>query len=112
MSRDAKATLIDKFDRRDATVAIIGLGYVGLPLAVEFAKAGLRVIGYDVNKRLVDALKAGSSHVQDVASDDVAAMVKLGRFIPTTDEGRLKEADAVSLAVPTPLAKPRDPGLS
>jgi UDP-N-acetyl-D-glucosamine dehydrogenase len=112
VSRDAKAVLLEKLRTRDATVAIIGLGYVGLPLAVEFAKAGLRVIGYDVNQRLVDALKSGQSHVQDVASSDVAAMLKGGRFIPTTDESKLGDADAVSIAVPTPLVKTRDPDMS
>jgi UDP-N-acetyl-D-glucosamine dehydrogenase len=112
VSRDAKAVLLEKLRTRDATVAIIGLGYVGLPLAVEFAKAGLRVIGYDVNQRLVDALKLGQSHVQDVASSDVAAMLKGGRFIPTTDESKLGDADAVSIAVPTPLVKTRDPDMS
>jgi UDP-N-acetyl-D-glucosamine dehydrogenase len=112
VSRDAKAVLLEKLRTRDATVAIIGLGYVGLPLAVEFAKAGLRVIGYDVNQRLVDALKLGQSHVQDVASSDVAAMLKGGRFIPTTDESQLGDADAVSIAVPTPLVKTRDPDMS
>jgi UDP-N-acetyl-D-glucosamine dehydrogenase len=107
-----KTDLLAKLDSRNATVAIIGLGYVGLPLAVEFAKAGLRVIGYDVSKRLVDALKKGQSHVQDVAAADVGAMVKSGRFIPTTDESMLAEADAISIAVPTPLVKTRDPDMS
>lgn len=112
MKADAKQVLLQKLEKRDATVAIIGLGYVGLPLAVEFAKAGLRVIGYDVNQGLVDAIKAGKSHVQDVQASDVAAMVKQGRFIPTTEESKLKEADAVSIAVPTPLVKTRDPDMS
>ena len=107
-----KATLLEKFEKRDATVAIIGLGYVGLPLAVEFAKAGLRVIGYDVSQRVVDQLKAGRSHVQDVSSDEVAAMLTSGRFTPTTDERMLGNADAISIAVPTPLVKTRDPDMS
>jgi UDP-N-acetyl-D-glucosamine dehydrogenase len=112
VKRDMKQVLLDKLEKRDATVAIIGLGYVGLPLAVEFAKAGLRVIGYDVSQGLVDMLKAGKSHVQDVSASDVAEQVKSGRFMPTTDESKLKEADAVSIAVPTPLVKTRDPDMS
>ena len=111
-SAKTKTDLLAKLESRNATVAIIGLGYVGLPLAVEFAKAGLRVIGYDVSKRLVDAVKKGQSHVQDVSAADVAAMVKAGRFIPTTDESMLAEADAISIAVPTPLVKTRDPDMS
>ena len=112
MKQSTKAELLAKLEKRDATVAIIGLGYVGLPLAVEFAKAGLRVIGYDVSQRLVDTLKSGRSHIQDVASADVAALVKEGRFTPTTDEAALGRADAISIAVPTPLVKTRDPDMS
>jgi len=104
--------LIAKFESRQATVAIVGLGYVGLPLAIEFAKVGLKVIGYDVSQRVVDSLMAGKSHIQDVKTSDVAAMVKAGRFVATTDEKKLGEADAISIAVPTPLAKTRDPDMS
>jgi UDP-N-acetyl-D-glucosamine dehydrogenase len=107
-----KRALLDKIERRDVVVAVIGLGYVGLPLAVEFAKAGVRVIGYDISERVVALLNRGESHIQDVAADDVAALVKSGRFSATTDEGRLGEADAISIAVPTPLVKTRDPDMS
>ena len=112
MSTSAKSGLLKKFEKREATVAIIGLGYVGLPLAVEFAKAGLKVIGYDVSQRVVDLLKSGKSHVQDVSPSEVASMLKTGRFAPTTDESMLGKADAVSIAVPTPLVKTRDPDMS
>jgi UDP-N-acetyl-D-glucosamine dehydrogenase len=112
VSGSPKSELLRKLEKRDATVAIIGLGYVGLPLAVEFGKAGLRVIGYDVSQRLVDSLKSGRSHIQDVKSDEVASLLKSGRFTPTTDESALSQADAVSIAVPTPLVKTRDPDMS
>jgi UDP-N-acetyl-D-glucosamine dehydrogenase len=112
MKKGAQEQLLEKFESRQATVAIVGLGYVGLPLAVEFAKVGLKVIGYDVSKRVVDSLMSGTSHIQDVKSSDVAAMVRSGRFVATTDEKKLGEADAVSIAVPTPLAKTRDPDMS
>ncbi len=90
---------------------MVGLGYVGLPLALEFAKAGFRVIGYDVSERVVGLLMAGKSHIQDVSSAELARMVKSGKFEATTDESRLQEMDAVSIAVPTPLAKTRDPDM-
>lgn len=107
-----KEQLLAKIKDRKAVVGIVGLGYVGLPLAMEFAKAGFTVIGYDVSQRAVEGLLAGSSHIQDVPSSDVAAQVKAGRFVPTTVESRLKECDAISIAVPTPLSKTRDPDMS
>ena len=107
-----KDLLLKRIEDRKATVAIIGLGYVGLPLAVEFAKGGFKVIGYDVSERVCKSLMEGRSHIQDVSSADVAKLVKQGLFEATTDESRLKEADAVSIAVPTPLVKTRDPDMS
>ncbi len=104
--------LLRRISDRSATVAVVGLGYVGLPLAVEFAKAGFRVIGYDVSQRVVDLLMKGESHIQDVAASEIAALVKSGKFIASTDESKLKEADTISIAVPTPLAKTRDPDMS
>ncbi|HET7631439.1 MAG TPA: nucleotide sugar dehydrogenase [Gemmatimonadaceae bacterium] len=107
-----KSQLLGKFENRDAVVGIIGLGYVGLPLAVEFAKAGLRVVGYDVSERVVAQLNRGESHIQDVPSSVLAPLVKSGKFEATTDEQRLGEVDAISIAVPTPLVKTRDPDMS
>ena len=107
-----KDLLLKQIEDRKATVAIIGLGYVGLPLAVEFAKGGFKVIGYDVSERVVRSLTEGKSHIQDVSSADVAKIVRQGLFEATTDETRLKDADAISIAVPTPLVKTRDPDMS
>jgi UDP-N-acetyl-D-glucosamine dehydrogenase len=103
--------LLKKIAEREAVVGLVGLGYVGLPLAMEFAKAGFRVIGYDVNERVVDLLNRGESHIQDVAGSDVAAQVAAGRFEATASEERLRECDAMSIAVPTPLSKTRDPDM-
>jgi UDP-N-acetyl-D-glucosamine dehydrogenase len=107
-----KDVLLDRIRNRSAKVGIVGLGYVGLPLAVEFAKAGFRVVGYDVSERVVTALDAGRSHVQDVSSADLAALVRSGMFEATTDDRRLADVDAISIAVPTPLSKTRDPDMS
>jgi UDP-N-acetyl-D-glucosamine dehydrogenase len=106
-----KEQLLAKIENRTACIGVVGLGYVGLPLALEFARAGFKVIGYDVSQRVVGALMAGESHIQDVPSAEVARMVKAGKFEATADESRLQEMDAVSIAVPTPLAKTRDPDM-
>jgi UDP-N-acetyl-D-glucosamine dehydrogenase len=107
-----KARLLSKIADRSAVASVIGLGYVGLPLAMEFCDAGFTVIGYDVTQRLVDQLMKGVSHIQDVPSSQVAAHVKSGKFVATTDEAAIARADTVSIAVPTPLAKTRDPDMS
>jgi len=107
-----KQQLLDRIHDRSAVIAVIGLGYVGLPLAVEFAKAGFHVIGYDVSERVVALLMGGDSHIQDVPASEVAALVRSGHFRATTDESELSRADAISIAVPTPLSKTRDPDMS
>ena len=107
-----KTQLLQRIQDRTAVVGIIGLGYVGLPLAVEFAKAGFHVIGYDVSERVCKLLMSGKSHIQDVPDADIATLVRSGSFEATTVESRLSEADAISVAVPTPLSKTRDPDMS
>ncbi len=104
--------LISRIRDRSATVGVIGLGYVGLPLAMEFVHAGFRVIGYDVSQRVVDLLMSGASHIQDIPAGQVKAAVESGKFIATAEESRLSECDAISIAVPTPLSKTRDPDMT
>ncbi len=107
-----KEELLRKIEDRSACIGIVGLGYVGLPLALEFAGAGFKVIGYDVSERVTKRLMSGESHIQDVAGSALKRLVKSGEFIATADESRLAETDAISIAVPTPLAKTRDPDMS
>jgi UDP-N-acetyl-D-glucosamine dehydrogenase len=104
--------LVGKAERREALFGIVGLGYVGLPLAVELARAGYRVLGFDVNGTVVDGLAAGRSHVKDVAEADLHEALAAGRFSATTDMARLAEPDAISICVPTPLSKFKDPDVS
>jgi len=104
--------LIARAGRRDLLFGIVGLGYVGLPLAVELAQAGYRVLGFDVQPKVVDGLNARHSHVKDVSDAQLAAVVEAGRFSATTDMARLAEPDAISICVPTPLSKFKDPDVS
>ena len=104
------ADLIKRAGTREARFGIIGLGYVGLPLAVELARAGFHVLGYDISQRVVDGLNAGESHIKDVSDADLAGIKD--RFEATTDPSRLSEPDAISICVPTPLSKYKDPDVS
>ena len=104
--------LADKIASRTAVVSVIGLGYVGLPLAVEFAKAGFNVVALDLDGRKIDDINAGHSYIKDVAESDVAEMVKAGRLRATSDYGALLEVDTISICVPTPLRKTKDPDIS
>ena len=103
--------LKDKIRTRQARIGIIGLGYVGLPLAVEFAKAGFEVTGFDVDVAKVAAINEGHSYIGDVSSEDVSATSKAGKLTATTDMSRLHDMDAIDICVPTPLRKTRDQDL-
>jgi len=101
-----------RFEAADLTFGVVGLGYVGLPLAVEVGKAGLRVLGLDVKAEVVEMVNRGESHIQDVPAGDVGALRETGRLEATTDPSRLAECDVISICVPTPLGKTRDPDIS
>ena len=105
----AEAGLVAKFAGHTAHVAVIGLGYVGLPLAVRFAEAGYRVTGIDLDPRKVDAINRGHSYIEDVSA---AALQAVPHFGATTDYAALAEVDGVSICVPTPLNKTGDPDMS
>ena len=106
------AALQEKIRNRTAKVGIVGLGYVGLPLAVEFARAGFDITGIDVQQSKVEALNAGRSYVQDVPTEALRPHVESGKFRATTDFSVLRELDTVNIAVPTPLRKTKDPDMS
>ncbi len=104
--------LREKIAARQATCAVVGLGYVGLPLAVELAEAGFKVQGFDVSEEKVAQLNAGESYIQDVPTDRVAPLVADGRLSAYSDFDAIAEADTINIAVPTPLGKTRDPDIS
>jgi len=104
--------LKQKIDARTARIGVIGLGYVGLPLAVEFAKEGFDVTGFDVDTSKVAEINGGRSYIGDVKTTDVASAVNAGKLRATTDMSHLHDMDAVDICVPTPLRKTRDPDLS
>ncbi len=104
--------LLDRIEARDAHVAIIGLGYVGLPLAVVFAEAGYRVTGIDVDERKVDGINRSESYIEDIPSERISSLVAEGRLAATTDFAVLAQCDAASICVPTPLRKTGDPDIS
>lgn len=103
---------LQRFQNEDVTLGVIGLGYVGLPLAVEAGQEGVKVLGFDVSTRVVEGVNAGRSHIQDVPSEAVAELRGQGLLEATTDMARLSECDAISICVPTPLSKTRDPDVS
>lgn len=104
--------LIDKIKNRQARVSVIGLGYVGFPLAVEFAKAGFQVLGVDLSPGKIKVINHGGSHIPDVDPDEVFPLVKAGKLSATDDFSVLAEADAMIICVPTPLNKTKNPDVS
>ena len=104
--------LEEKIKNRTARVGIIGLGYVGLPLAMEFAKAGFSVTGIDIQESKVSQLNRGDSYVQDVPTDTLKKWVSEGKFRATSDFSAILDLDTINIAVPTPLRKTKDPDMS
>ncbi len=105
-------TLFEKVQRNEAHVGVIGLGYVGLPLAVEFAEAGFAVTGFDIDAGRVSQVCAGASYISDIPDERLRPLVESGRLTATTDFDALAKVDAVSICVPTPLRKSKDPDIS
>ncbi len=112
ISMSALSDLLARIEHREATVAVVGMGYVGLPLAVVFAEAGLRVVGLDVSQARMDQINAGESYIEDIPSETVARLVASGHLRGSADFADLGTVDAISICVPTPLSKTRDPDVS
>lgn len=105
-------TILNKLNERRAIVGVIGLGYVGLPLAVEFASAGLQAIGFDLDESRVDSINAGRSYIPDVPTDAVGKLVSSGKLSASIEFENLAKTDVVIICVPTPLRKTKEPDIS
>jgi UDP-N-acetyl-D-glucosamine dehydrogenase len=101
-----------KLEDKTATIGIIGMGYVGLPLAVSYANKGFKTIGFDVQQKRVDLINQGSSFISDIKDEQLKTLLKKQLLEATTDQSRLKEVNAICICVPTPLTKTKDPDLS
>ncbi|HUS93748.1 MAG TPA: nucleotide sugar dehydrogenase [Patescibacteria group bacterium] len=108
----AKQALISKINSGTARIGVVGLGYVGLPLAVAFAEAGYRVVGVDANPAKVEMLNQGKSYVEDVPDSQIAPLMQDNLLVATTDYADLEQVDSISICVPTPLSKTGDPDIS
>ena len=106
------SNLLQRIESKQARVGIVGLGYVGLPLAVEFAHAGFCVTGIDIDAAKVEALNRGESYIQDIPTAVLAPLVKAGKIKATTDFGVVSQLDTINICVPTPLRKTKDPDMS
>jgi UDP-N-acetyl-D-glucosamine dehydrogenase len=106
------AALLEKIQSRRARTGVVGLGYVGLPLAVELARAGFHATGIDLDQRKIDEIEAGRSYIPDVPTADVAALKQAGRLDATSDFAVVKDLDTINICVPTPLRKTKDPDMS
>jgi len=104
--------LSEKISSKSIRAGVIGLGYVGLPLAVEFAKTGVAVVGFDVDREKIDSILRGESYISDVDSEAVSRVVSDGTLVATTDFSQLAAVDTINICVPTPLRKTKDPDLS
>jgi UDP-N-acetyl-D-glucosamine dehydrogenase len=106
------ARLMTAIDSRTAVAGVIGLGYVGLPLAVEIGRSGFRALGFEISETVVAAINAGTSHIIDVPGEAVERLVRANRLHATTDMSLMSQCDVISICVPTPLSKTKDPDLT
>ena len=107
-----KETLLKKIERREMRVGVVGLGYVGLPLAVEKAKAGFKTVGFDIQEKKVRMVNAGQNYIGDVVDADLDRLVSEGMLRASSDFSLLRDADFIAICVPTPLDKHQQPDIS
>lgn len=107
-----KDTLLEKLNTKSATLAVVGMGYVGLPLAVEFAQNGLKVIGLDIDERKVNMINDGQSYIPDIPTETLKPLVEKGLLSATANYEDLRTVDTINICVPTPLRKTKDPDMS
>src|SRR5262245_4807629 len=107
--RSLAEQLLTRIETRTARVGVVGLGYVGLPLAETFAWGGYGVLGFDVDPQKIASLKQGKSYIGHIASERIAELIKSQRFDAATDPARFAEVDAIVICVPTPLTETREP---
>jgi UDP-N-acetyl-D-glucosamine dehydrogenase len=112
MNMNFKAELLQKIETRQAKVAVIGMGYVGLPLMVAFAEAGFSVVGVDVDRQKVEMLNRGESYIEDVTDEVLRPLIQKGLLQASADYAAVANVDAISICVPTPLRKTKDPDIS
>lgn len=104
--------LLEKIKSKDITIGVVGLGYVGLPLAIEFTNQGVRVMGFEVDQNKINTLKEGVNYIKDISDDDVRSAVLKGFLIPTDDFSHVSECDAIFICVPTPFTVNKDPDIT
>lgn len=107
-----KQLLLDKIAMKEIVVGVVGLGYVGLPLAVEKAKAGFKTIGFDVQSEKVSLVNQGHNYIGDVVDSDLVKLVEAGTLSATTDFSFVKDVDFIAICVPTPLDAHQQPDIS
>src|SRR5215469_9714365 len=112
MAETTAAALLEKIKNKTARVGVVGLGYVGLPLAVEFAKAGFAVTGIDLNQDKVNRVNAGDSYIGDIPTPALKPLVEQKLIQATTDFSVVRDLDTINIAVPTPLRKTKDPDMT
>lgn len=112
LNKTVRETLLKKITNREVVAGVIGLGYVGLPLAVKMAKAGFKTIGFDIKKEKADSVSQGRNYIGDVADSDLKMLVENGMLAATTDFSEIDKVDFVAICVPTPLDAHRQPDIS
>src|SRR5689334_13180336 len=107
-----KDELIKQITEKRARIGVVGLGYVGLPLVVEFARVDFDATGFEVDRYKADRINTGESYIGDVHSEDIKRLKESGKLTATTDFNKLKDCDAIIICVPTPLRKTKEPDIS